>query len=227
MRTLLLGQTGVGRHPVTGTYRMAFAVALILSTLGVMGLTTTDAKAVGPIPRATLPLGEGEAARPTKAWVEFCERLPAECAVDATESEVIALTPKVWSSLVAVNREVNEQIKPSTDEEHWGVADRWDFAEDGKGDCEDYQLVKRKRLIEQGLPRRALRMTVVIDEEGQGHAVILVRTDRGDFVLDNKRHAVLPWSQTGYTYIKRECHEGRMWVSLDPSKSPHATAASR
>jgi len=57
-------------------------------------------------------------------------------------------------------------------------------------------------------------MTVVVDEQGQGHAVLMVRTDRGDFILDNKRNAVLLWSKTGYTFIKREGASGLAWVAL-------------
>ena len=104
---------------------------------------------------------------------------------------------------------MNARIKPITDKDHWGVVDRWEFPDDGKGDCEDYQLLKRKMLAERGLPRRAMRMTVVIDELGEGHAVLMIRTDRGDYILDNKTSAVLPWDQTGYVYVKRESQDGR------------------
>ena len=73
-----------------------------------------------------------------------------------------------------------------------GVPDRWDLAEDGQGDCEDFQLLKRRLLAEAGLPRRAMRMTVVVDDKGEGHAVLMIRTAQGDFVLDNKTSAILP-----------------------------------
>ena len=112
-----------------------------------------------------------------------------------------------------------------TDHEHWGVADHWDFAEDGYGDCEEYQLVKRKRLVAAGFPRRALRLTAAIDEDGAPHAVMMVRTDRGDFILDNKRSAVLPWRKTAYIYLQREGDTGRTWVSLGGAfAAPVATA---
>jgi predicted transglutaminase-like cysteine proteinase len=123
-----------------------------------------------------------------------------------------------------VNRQVNEAIRPLSDQEHWGVGDRWDLPTDGAGDCEDYQLLKRKLLVEAGFPARALRITVVIDDEGEGHAVLMVRTDRGDFILDNKRNAVLPWHQTGYVYVKREGQDSASWVSLGRSTSPTVTA---
>ena len=102
--------------------------------------------------------------------------------------------------------------------------DRWDIPDDGYGDCEDYQLLKRKLLVKAGLPRRALRMTVVVDQQGEGHAVLMVRTDRGDFILDNKQNSILPWSQTKYRFVKRESDNGRSWVSLGGVESPLATA---
>jgi predicted transglutaminase-like cysteine proteinase len=160
-----------------------------------------------------MPLG-GEDDRPTTAWKAFCTRLPAECAVDATEASVVTLTPEIWGLIQRTNLHVNQTITPITDQAHWGVNDRWDYPDDGKGDCEDIQLLKRKLLIEAGLPRRALRMTVVIDRKDAGHAVLTVRTDRGDFILDNERDAVLPWHKTGYEFIKREGSEGAAWVAL-------------
>jgi predicted transglutaminase-like cysteine proteinase len=123
-----------------------------------------------------------------------------------------------------VNRRVNKSVRSLPDRDHWGVTDRWDLAEDGSGDCEDFQLLKRKLLADAGLPRRAMRMTVVIDEVDEGHAVLMIRTDRGDFILDNKTSAVLPWSKTGYIFVKREGQDRTAWVSLGGVLSPVATA---
>jgi predicted transglutaminase-like cysteine proteinase len=94
------------------------------------------------------------------------------------------------------------------------------------GDCEDIQLLKRRRLIEAGLPKRALRMAVVLDRAGAGHAVLLTYTDHGDFVLDNAVGAILPWEETGYQFIKREGQEDdRIWIAFgDPQPAPAVTA---
>lgn len=189
-----------------------------------IGAPGAQAQTVAALPSATPPVHAAGAATPIPAWEAFCRTRPAECEVDVSEPAAIALTAKAWKAIVTVNREVNAAIKPLSDQEHWGVGDRWDLAEDGYGDCEDYQLLKRRRLVAAGLPARALRMTVVIDDENQGHAVLMVRTDRGDFVLDNKRNSVLPWHQTGYTYVKREGQDDRAWVSLGRSTSPVVTA---
>ncbi len=113
-----------------------------------------------------------------------------------------------------MNRRINKSVEAMTDMEHLHVPDRWDLAEDGIGDCEDFQLLKRHLLAEAGLSRRAMRMTVVIDEKGEGHAVLTLITDRGDLILDNKTNAILPWHRTGYIFIKRESQDAVTWVSL-------------
>jgi predicted transglutaminase-like cysteine proteinase len=162
---------------------------------------------------------------PVPGWIRFCKKRPAECVVDPSEPARITLTPQTWEALTRINRQANAAIEPITDQEHWGVDDRWDLAEDGYGDCEDFQLVKRKRLVAAGLSRRALRMTAVIDEHGEPHAVLMAHTDRGDFVLDNKRDAILLWRRTGYIYLQREGSTGSTWVSLGEAfVSPVRTA---
>jgi predicted transglutaminase-like cysteine proteinase len=141
-----------------------------------------------------------------------------------SEPVVLSLDQNLWLTILGVNERVNRTILAVTDQDHWGVVDRWDYPDDGLGDCEDIQLLKRKLLIEAGLPRRALRMTVVIDEQGMGHAVLMVRTSHGDFALDNKRDAVLAWQETGYHYVKREGDDGSTWIWLGGQVAPTVTA---
>ena len=162
---------------------------------------------------AWIPVADGSA-QPTAAWSKFCERSPAECVTNPAEPATIQLDERVWNAITAINKHVNTTVRPQEDIAHWGVIDRWDYPDDGYGDCEDYQILKRRLLVEAGLPRRALRMVVVLDELGQGHAVLVARTDQGDFVLDNKRDAVLPWHRTRYVYIKSEGDQSLAWVAL-------------
>lgn len=174
----------------------------------------------GAFPVASLPITASGEARAPYAWNDLCKRSPAECRINASEAERVEMTPKLWKTIVTVNTRINREIEAETDQDHWGVVDRWDIPSDGKGDCEDYALLKRIRLAELGIPRRAMRMTVVIDEENAGHAVLMIRTDRGDFILDNKRNAVLPWGQTGYLYVKRESEYKTGWTSLGGAQTP-------
>jgi hypothetical protein len=105
-----------------------------------------------------------------------------------------------------------------TDLEQWGVVERWSYPDTGKGDCEDYVLLKRRMLIQAGWPREALLITVVRDKKGDGHAVLTVKTDKGEFILDNQEEKVLPWFDTGYRFVKRQSQsDPNLWVALgDP-----------
>lgn len=196
--------------PSKTTTTLGVAFACLLMT----GLASGASAQTAGVPVASLPAAASGDARAPYAWNDLCRRTPAECRVDLREPEIVEMTPKLWKTILAVNTRVNREIEAITDEDHWGVVDRWDLPTDGKGDCEDFALLKRKRLAEAGVPRRAMVMTVVIDEENAGHAVMMIRTDRGDFILDNKRNAVLPWSQTGYVYVKRESQMRTGWTSL-------------
>jgi predicted transglutaminase-like cysteine proteinase len=188
--------------------------------IGTIGASVAQAQQGAGIPVASAPIAASGDARAPYAWNDLCKRMPAECRVNTSEPDRVEMTPKLWKMLVTLNSKINREIEAITDEDHWGVVDRWDLPEDGKGDCEDFALLKRKRLAEAGIPRRAMLMTVVIDEENAGHAVLMIRTDRGDYILDNKRNAILPWGQTGYVYVKRESQFQTGWTSLGGAQTP-------
>jgi predicted transglutaminase-like cysteine proteinase len=168
----------------------------------------------------------GSQARPPIGWVEFCNEHGRECATAASEPRDVVLTSKVWKDLVRVNRWVNESIKPVTDMDHWGVVERWSYPDDGQGDCEDYVLLKRRMLMQAGWPREALLITVVRDKKGEGHAVLTVKTDKGEFILDNQAEEILLWSETGYRFVKRQSQGNpNTWVSLGDTRPAVSTAA--
>ncbi|MGU3539740.1 transglutaminase-like cysteine peptidase [Methylobacterium sp. A54F] len=215
------GRTVRGSGAVLGLAALGLLAALLGAAPAAAQAAPQAYAALPPASSPAVSLGE---ARPILAWIAFCQGYAAECAVDRNEPARIALTPSAWSTIVSVNRRVNRSLRAMTDQDHWNVPDRWDLAEDGIGDCEDFQLLKRHLLVAAGLPRRAMRMTVVIDERGEGHAVLTLITDRGDYVLDNKTNAILPWSQTGYTFIKRESQDAVAWASLGGVTSPTVTA---
>jgi predicted transglutaminase-like cysteine proteinase len=170
----------------------------------------------------------GDTSRAPIGWVEFCADNPRDCLTGVTQPRDIVMTQTAWKDLVRVNRWVNETIKPMTDQEHWGVIEKWSFPTDGYGDCEDYVLLKRKMLIEAGWPREALLITVVRDKKGDGHAVLTVKSDKGEFILDNQNESVLPWQDTGYRYVKRQSQgDQNVWVALGDTRPNVATASSR
>jgi predicted transglutaminase-like cysteine proteinase len=157
---------------------------------------------------------------PPIGFVEFCQRLPAECRAVPHITTRVELTPERLSEIDRVNRSVNAAIKPATDKELYGVEEYWTFpGENMRGDCEDYVLLKRKLLISMGWPQSALLITVVRDERKDGHAVLTVRTAQGDYILDNKVEKVLPWSKTPYEYVMRQSYMNpNRWMSLEPAE---------
>jgi len=170
----------------------------------------------------------GDTSRAPIGWVDFCADNPKDCSAGPTQPRDIVMTQAAWKDLVRVNRWVNETIRPMTDQEHWGVIERWSYPTDGYGDCEDYVLLKRKMLIEAGWPREALLITVVRDKKGDGHAVLTVKTDKGEFILDNQNESVLAWQDTGYRFVKRQSQaDQNVWVALGDARPNVATASSR
>jgi predicted transglutaminase-like cysteine proteinase len=200
--------------------RSAAAAAMALALLGCPSASTAQSpplfSAVGAETRA--PIG----------WIQFCVEYDPECKTRRSAPRDIVLTPQVWKDLVRVNRWVNDNVRPITDLEHWGVVERWNYPDDGYGDCEDYVLEKRRLLMRAGWPREALLITVVRDPHNDGHAVLTVKTDKGEFVLDNQRDDILLWSETGYRFVKRQSQaDPNVWVSLGEPREEPATASSR
>jgi predicted transglutaminase-like cysteine proteinase len=191
------------------------------------GMTALGAPSASAASERPVFISIGPEARPPIGWVQFCGENPEECAPINGAARDVVLTQKAWNDLVRVNRWVNDSIKPITDLEHWGVVERWDLPTDGYGDCEDYVLLKRQMLIKAGWPRSALLITVVRDQKGDGHAVLTVKTDRGEFILDNQEPQVLSWQRTGYRFVKRQSQsDPNAWVLLgEPPTAPAIVSA--
>jgi len=153
-------------------------------------------------------------------WVDFCQRRPEECQERDSVDAEINLTPEVMRKIARINTDVNTTIAPITDMDQWGLIDFWDFPSNGKGDCEDYALLKRQRLIQAGFPGGALLLTVVKQRNGEGHSILTIKTNRGDYVLDNLNDQVKPWNATDYRYVKRQSQaDPNVWVAIEPQSS--------
>ena len=149
---------------------------------------------------------------------EFCQSHAAECAVKSDESNAPKLTTYGWDMVREVNSRVNATIVPMTDQDLYGREEVWAYPVDA-GDCEDFVLLKRKILIEKGFPVNDLLITVVRKPDGEGHAVLTVRTSQGDYVLDNLNNEVKLWTDTPYEYLKRQSTTNSgQWVSIEQGK---------
>jgi len=145
---------------------------------------------------------------------EFCQTHADECRPHANPVAAVTLTGALWQQLQAVNSHYNQAIVPVTDRDLYQVEEFWTYP-NGYGDCEDYVLAKRRELMNAGWPASALLITVVKQANGEGHAVLLVRTDRGDLVLDNQIGTIDLWNATPYKYIKRQSQaDAGQWVDM-------------
>ena len=151
---------------------------------------------------------------------DFCRRDREACAPHGNVVQVETLTQASWQQLIAINDNVNQNIVPETDQQLYGRAEFWTYPQRGAGDCEDIALEKQRELIAAGWDPSALLMTVVRQADGEGHAVLMVRTDRGDLVLDNQNGNILLWKDTPYEFIKRQSQTNSgQWVGLEDNRA--------
>lgn len=214
---------------------MAYAAAGVLAVLA--GSLPAQAQAIGSDAAAAgvgqsssrLHMREFAETRAPSGYVQFCRDFPRDCrlqAASAANGAPVALTPARWRQLSQINDRVNREVRPVTDQDLYGRLENWTYPEAGAGDCEDYVLLKRRMLLDQGWPAEALLITVVRDEADEGHAVLTVATDAGDFVLDNRIDPIMRWQDAPYSYRKRQSvADPRMWVSLSYEASPRRTSS--
>ena len=156
---------------------------------------------------------------PPIGYVQFCATKQDECKQTSGKIGRLTMTPERWNLLYNVNTYVNGKISPMSDQDLYGKAERWTYPTDA-GDCEDYVLLKKRLLQGLGFAADALLITVVLDENGDGHAVLSVTTEGGDFVLDNRRNDVLRWYETNYKFLKRQSQRDPLqWVALEKDET--------
>jgi predicted transglutaminase-like cysteine proteinase len=133
-----------------------------------------------------------------------------------------ALTSERMSQLQQINSHVNGTIREVSDLEQYGREDVWALPTSGKGDCEDFAMLKRKMLIERGWPSSALSITVGATAQGEAHAVLLVSTAQGQYVLDNLTSSILSPERSGHVFHARQ--SGRAWVTASGERTSEPVA---
>jgi predicted transglutaminase-like cysteine proteinase len=146
---------------------------------------------------------------------DFCRRHSSECRPAGPSVRQVAATAQRMSELQQINLTVNRSVEEISDREQFGQEDVWSLPATGRGDCEDYALMKRKLLIERGWPSSALLLTAALTPQGEWHLVLTAVTDKGDYVLDNLTDTLRTTSQAGYTYLSRQSPANPWaWVSV-------------
>lgn len=202
---------------------MPMRTGLIWTAVLLAGLTAqpaasqppTDMESAAPVTVAAPATFQASCAR--YAWL--CANVPA--AADIPADRLLALAR-------SVNRRVNRSISQLTDAENYGVADYWTLPVNGRGDCEDFVLLKYRLLFEAGVSGQDLAVAIVLDRNGDNHAVLVLRHASGDLVLDNLRAEILPWSETGYRFLAMQsARDSALWEVVADRSQTSPVLASR
>lgn len=198
-------------------------------TLGLVAATTAEAGyaaiTVGQDASSPFMRIYGQSLPPI-GHIGFCKQFPSDCERNGPKRVRMDLTHDRKSDLLTVNDLVNRMIRPVSDMKLYGRIEHWTYPT-SRGDCEDYVLLKQRLLIERGWPASSLLITVVRDENNEGHAILTARTSKGDYLLDNKRNEIMTWNDSPYTFVKRQSgRDPKIWVSLTRpgQKIPNRTA---
>lgn len=177
------------------------------AVMAVVAVAAMPAGARVPLCRAMdLPVAEVEA--PPIQYQAFCERNPGHCVLNG--EPVMTWTGQLHARLAHLNGRVNAEIELQSDWDNLGVEERWSYPQDCRGDCEDFALEKRRRLVEAGFPSAALTMAIAFHEvQYFPHAVLLAETTAGTWVLDNLQDDLLCWDALPYRYTRRERPDGQ------------------
>ncbi len=175
----------------------------------------------------------GKESHDTFALDELCQSKPHVCTEDGKGQQRLVLTNQHWQFLTEFNQWVDRLMVPTSDQEKHGVLERWELLNclkqpggDCRGDCEEYVLLKRQFLIENGWPASALLMTVVKDQKKEGHLVLTILTSVGDFILDNKTTEVLRWDKVPYKFEARQSTANpKVWLVIKPRKAKSPSVA--
>ena len=178
---------------------------------GLDGPTQATIATYSEAPRATRALASPDSgygsfltaysgSTPPKGSVGLCGRYAWACSTQQSSvSDAEAL-----QTADRINRQVNMRIRAASDPQLYGVAERWTLPVRGAGDCEDYALLKKKLLLEAGLPGKMLLLATGMNRKAEPHAVLVLRLASGDYILDNLTSSVKRWQQTGYTFVKMQ-----------------------
>ena len=150
-------------------------------------------------------------AAPSGAY-DLCDKYRWACAHSGADTK---FTKNDLRQAIQVNRRVNRQIREVTDQSQYRKADYWTLPQSRRGDCEDFALLKKKELIQAGFAPQNLLLATVLDRRGRSHAILILRTIAGDYVLDNLNDKVKPWKKTRYTFLRmQDPVNPKMWVGV-------------
>lgn len=103
-----------------------------------------------------------------------------------------------------INRQINRSVREISDARQYRKREYWALPTARGGDCEDFALLKKRELIKAGIGADRLLIATVLDRRRGAHAVLVLRTNHGDVVLDNLTSKIKSWDRTGYSFLRMQ-----------------------
>jgi predicted transglutaminase-like cysteine proteinase len=183
-----------------------YSTALLISALIVTGAGPAEATRNDRFLQARMAISAPTAAQ------EICNIYQWACSVSGSRKK---LTQDDIDLIRTVNRQVNRQIRQVSDKSQYRKVDYWTLPLSYRGDCEDIALMKKQQLVKAGIAPERLLLATVLDRKRNGHAVLVLRTDSGDYVLDNLTNNIMSWQSTRYTFLRMQNPDApRNWIGL-------------
>jgi predicted transglutaminase-like cysteine proteinase len=167
-----------------------------------------------PYPRTT-QIALGAPMLAPMAHTKFCLAYRDDCKVPHVvfRGGPVKMTEERWQELSRINLEVNREIiaEPNL----IGLsAETWLISPE-RGDCNDYAVTKRHKLLALGWPAQALLLAEVVVPSGEHHLILVVRTDEGDFLADNLSATIRPWTRAPYQWVRIQSPKNpNFWASV-------------
>lgn len=194
-------------------------VAGALALLTALSAPVTSSVAM-PIDKNLAPLGRETSPRQAiirvqatepvlapMAHIMFCNTHKDQC--ESSAPEVLQNDDRTFNALISVNQQVNAAIEPM--QRNVSLVGNWQIGPSA-GDCNDYAVTKRDRLIKRGFPASALLLAHVVTSWGEHHLVLVARTENADFVLDNLRNDIRRVEKSGYRWVRIQSNtQAKMW----------------
>ncbi|MDE0590930.1 transglutaminase-like cysteine peptidase [Halocynthiibacter sp. C4] len=185
------------------------AIALLCAATVAVGSSATQTQASERVDSRFL-IQRSPAAAPM-GFAGVCGRYSWACAGSSKSANVQLDMNKIKRLNASINRRVNE----ISDSQQYRVKEYWALPTRRGGDCEDFVLLKKRELIKMGYPPEALLIATVLDKKRNAHAVLIMRTSNGDYVLDNLVNQIKPWRKTGYTFLRMQSPKSpNNWVAV-------------
>lgn len=183
---------------------------LIILSILISIITSSTLQAATPYSKYQMPM-QFHADAPEGASV-FCRKAQWACSPSSGKN----MSEDVLFQLAkTVNLQINRKVRQIEDIDQYGVLEHWALPGRKGGDCEDFALLKKRTLLEQGVPSDRLLIATALDKSGRNHAVLIVRTTSGDYVLDNKTNTIKLWNKTGYSFLKiQDPDDPKIWRAV-------------